>query len=99
MSRKKAKSWRRRVDEAKKRDSFTADDREAAQRWESCAIGERRKFFIAQGYKFLGGGTPANKQLIELGVLFNDVVKWDCVKEADRLLETIRLLSLEQPSH
>lgn len=63
--------WDDRIEQARERACFTEDDRDKAETWRSCAVGERI------------GGLPADEDLKSLGQEFYDRVKDDDVDGAE----------------
>lgn len=81
--------WRSRIDWAEQNGGFHADHKQAAERWDRCAVGEARQLY---GIKCIRGRAefgPADKRLYDLGARFNTAVASNNFAWANRLLTAI----------
>ena len=82
----KRKSWALRIEAAEKRGRFTEQDKDKAQSWNTCAVGERHGW--PSGLIF----TELRREEINLGGHFLHVVVRDDFAEAKRLYLAIQAL-------
>jgi hypothetical protein len=88
------KRWDQRIEEAKNRHvlgfipypRFTADERELASNWATCAVGEVRRRY----------GVRMDGTLGTLGVKFYRAVLWNMVERAGELREAIENHALDK---
>lgn len=87
------KRWEQRIEEARERrvlgfipyPRFTAEERELASNWATCAVGEVRRRY----------GVRMDRTLGTLGVKFYRAVLWNMVDRAAELQETIETHALQ----
>ncbi len=88
------KRWEQRIEEARQRRvlgfipyaRFTADERELASNWATCAVGEVRRRY----------GVRVDRTFGSLGVKFYRAVLWNMVERAGELREAIENHALEK---
>jgi hypothetical protein len=88
------KRWEQRIDEARERrvfgvfryPRFTADERELAANWATCAVGEMRRRY----------GVRMDRTMGTLGVKFYRAVLWNMVERAAELREAIEDHALDK---
>jgi hypothetical protein len=88
------KRWEQRIDEARERrvfgvfryPRFTADERELAANWATCAVGEMRRRY----------GVRMDRTMGTLGVKFYRAVLWNMVERAAELREAIENHALDK---
>jgi hypothetical protein len=88
------KRWEQRIDEARQRrilgvlpyPRFSADDRQMAANWASCAVGEVRRRY----------GVRMDRTLGLLGVRFYRAVLWNRIDRASELREAIETYALDR---
>ncbi len=88
------KRWQQRIEEARQRrilgfvpyPRFTADERELASNWATCAVGEARKRY----------GVRMDRALGVLGVKFYRAILWNMVERAAEIHEAIEVHALEK---
>lgn len=78
------KTWRERLDGAKKRKRFLLTDRAAARVWDSCAVGEHKGEYEGT---VLG---PNNAQLDSLGTGFSHAINHDEIENAEAIYKKIQ---------
>jgi hypothetical protein len=99
-------SWRERIQAARERGSFTAQDRKDAAGWCTCAVGEQRRalpdvILWTPPHPFRLAwkeGGPVDDPLETIGAEFGDAVVLNDFSRADRLLDAIedRALALKR---
>ncbi len=86
--------WEQRIEAARRRrilgffqyPGFTADERELASNWVTCAVGEARRRY----------GVRMDTTLGALGVRFYRAVLWNLVERAAEIHEAIELHALDK---